>query len=356
MSDYICSKYSTLEIFPTELFIELFSFIKPIDLYIGFLNLNSRINTILHSISIHIHIVNNEYYEQHKDSMNYFANQIIYLAIDCHWSYLSNNISLRSYPNLRSLHLPMASHNQCQEIQPKYLPFLTNLTIHDIAFKSILFSLNKFSNLLTCHVLRVYSSIIYRIESNQFCLTLQSLHLYFCTIHDLFDILQFIPNLNYLEVILASMNETVPYLDIKHKNLSHLKVKLRQLDPDLEVLLESMPNLSRLEFLWNDYYHWDVGKNFDFEKFADILDKHSNSLKHIDINLRLFKLDCNIDIIRCLNPQWFSLLSIQRILSDGSMFISTKRLAVNTEENMIKNLLQSTYMIQRNKRIDQTKT
>ncbi len=119
----------------------------------------------------------------------------------------------------------------------------------------------------------------------------------------------------------------------------------------------SMPNLSRLEFLWNGYQQpWGVTGKFDFEKFACILDKNSNSLKRVDINLRLFECDYDIETIRCLNPQWFSLLSIERILDDDSVFITTKRLSSNTKEIMIMNLLQSTYMTQRNKRVSRAKS
>lgn len=37
-----------------EIFIELFSYIKPVDLYTDFVNLNSRIDVILHDIQINI--------------------------------------------------------------------------------------------------------------------------------------------------------------------------------------------------------------------------------------------------------------------------------------------------------------
>jgi len=357
MSDHIHHEKSTLELFPDELFLELFSFIKPIDLYYSFSGLNSRLNNILHDIDIYIHIINNDQCEQYKNCMDFFASQIIYLAIDCHWTCLSYEINLRPFINLQSLHLPMPSEEQCRDIRPQYFSHLTHLTINNNTFKLILFSLKSFPNLISCHVQRVYSSIIYRIEPVQLCLTLQSLHLYFCSINDLFDILQFVPNLKYLEIGSTSINESLPCSEIKHKHLAHLKVKLLQLEPYLEILLMSMPNLSRLEFLWNGYQQpWGVTGKFDFEKFACILDKNSNSLKRVDINLRLFECDYDIETIRCLNPQWFSLLSIERILDDDSVFITTKRLSSNTKEIMIMNLLQSTYMTQRNKRVSRAKS
>ncbi|CAF2668395.1 unnamed protein product [Rotaria sp. Silwood2] len=357
MCDYISHEISTLELFPDELFLELFSFINPIDLCRGFMNLNLRLNNILNDIHMCIHIINDDRREDYQECLNHFAYQIIYLAIDCHWSCLSYNISLQPFVNLRSLYLPMPTDEQCLEITSNCLPFLTNLTINDNTFKSIVFYSNLCPHLVTLCVPRIYSSISNQVQSMQLCLTLHSLYLGFCTIIDVFNILPYLPNLNYLDIVLLPNNKTIHQSGVNYDNISHLKVKLRKLDPDLEILLKSMSNLHRLEFLWNDVTGmWYSGINsFNFEKFSDILERNSISLKRIDIDIHVSKCDYDIDYIRHLNLQWFSSLTKIQIKNNGSFFITTKKLSTDEEEKMITTLLQSTYMTQRNARIHRVK-
>jgi hypothetical protein len=152
MNDSISQDVSRLELFPDEIFLELLSFIRPIDLYHAFVNLNSRLNYIINDIDICIHIINNKECKNYQSCINYFVHQIIYLAIDLHWSCLSYNLHLQSFVNLRSLHLPMPNAKQCLEITPDNLPFLTNLTINNKSFRSLLFGSNSFPHLLTCSI------------------------------------------------------------------------------------------------------------------------------------------------------------------------------------------------------------
>ncbi|CAF1371808.1 unnamed protein product [Adineta steineri] len=342
---------SFLELFPDELFLELFSFIKPIDLYRGFVNLNQRINNILNDTHLCMHIINDVEHEVDQACMIYFARQIIYLAIDCHFSTLSYDISLRSFVNLRSLHLPLPSVNQCLEITPNNLPYLTNLTINDKIFKSILCNLDPFPYLSTCCIPRVYPRNFSLMEPSQLCLTIRSLNLCSCSINHLLDILAYLPNLNYLEIVVLPNKEIIRQCDIKHNNISHLKVKLRKLDPDLEILLKSMPNIHRLEFLWHQAHQDYHGrKSFNFKRFSDILEKNPGSLKRIDIDIHVSKYDYDIDSIHNLNLQWFSSLNKLLIFSDDSVLITTQRLSSNPQEKLITDLLQSSYMTERNAR------
>ncbi len=356
MSNSIRQNLSTLEVFPDELFLELFSFIKPIDLFRGFVNLNSRLNRILNDTHICIDIINDDENEDYQLCLNHFSHQLIYLAIDCHWSCLSYNISLQSFINLRSLHLPMATTKQCFEITPMNFPFLTNLTIHDNAFKSILLSRYSFPNLVTCCIPHVYRPVSNPIAPMESCLTLHSLQLGSYSIVNLFNILPYLPNLNSLEITLQSNNRPIHQSYIKQNKISHLKVKLRKLDPDLDILLKSMANLRRLEFLWNEIYQpFNERKKFDFKKFSDILDENSGSLKRIDIDIHVSKCDYDMDSIHHLNLQWFSSLSKIEISNDRSFFITTRNLSSNANEKMITTLLQSTYITRRNARFNRVK-
>ncbi|UJR16951.1 hypothetical protein I4U23_003849 [Adineta vaga] len=355
MNNSMFERRLTLEIFPDELFLELFSFIQPIDLYRGFINLNSRINHILNDTYICIHIINDDNSHDSQACLNYFAHQIIYLSIDCHPSCLSYEISLLSFPNLRSLHLPLPTDQQCDEITPINLPFLTKLTIHNNAFKSVLFDKNSFPYLIACCIPQIYSSISNKMQS---CLTLQSLHIGSCSIVQLFQILPYVPNLIYLETILQVNSRNIyPQSYIKHEKLSHFKVKLRKLRPDLEIILRSMPNLSRLEFLWNEpNQSYGERKSFDFDFFSSILNYNVGStLKHIDIDIRVSKCDEDIEQIRRINLRWFSLLSKIVIRLGDTFFLTTRKLSTDAENELITTLLQSTYIMQRNARFNRIK-
>ncbi|CAF4130539.1 unnamed protein product [Adineta steineri] len=349
MSNLTRRNKSKLELLPDEIFLELFSYMKPIDLYHGFLNLNSRLNNILNDTYIYIHIINDNEHKNDQLCINYFARQIIYLAIDCHWTCLSYPINLRFLTNLRSLHIPMPSDEQCLDITPTNLPYLTNLTINDNVFKSILFNTNSFPHLSTCCIPRIYSSMLNTMKSNQLCITLHSLQLSSCLIHDLYDILPYLPNLNYLEIVLQSNNRNIQQDYIKHNKISHLKIKLRKLEPDFEILLKSMSNLRRIEFLWNNSYQWyNERKNFNFNRFSDIINENSKLLQRLDIDIHVSKCDYVIDTIHHINLQWFSSLSIIEIYNDRSFFITTKKISLNPEDKLITTILQSTYMAQRN--------
>ena len=50
---------SQIEIFPDELFLELFSYIHPKDLFYSWNGLNRRINAILRSVSISLDFIEN---------------------------------------------------------------------------------------------------------------------------------------------------------------------------------------------------------------------------------------------------------------------------------------------------------
>jgi hypothetical protein len=194
------------------------------------------------------------------------------------------------------------------------------------------------------------------IEPLKLCLTLHSLNLGPCVINNLFDILSYLPNLNYLEIILLSNGETIDQSSIKHNKISHLKVKLRNLDPDLQILLKSMTNLSRLEFLWNGVYQrYSLQNDFDFKTFSDILENHSASLKRIDIDIHVSKCYYDINSIHLLNLQWFSSLSKIEIFNDPSILITTKKFSSNSEKEKITTLLQSIYMTQSNARFHRIK-
>ncbi|CAF1198098.1 unnamed protein product [Adineta ricciae] len=354
--NYLTSaRHSTLEIFPDELFLELFSFIQPVDLYRAFRHLNQRLTRILHDIYICMHITSDDDDELQHECLNYFSRQIIYLAVDCHPTRLLYEIDLRPFNNLRSLHLPLPTDEQCSQITPQNFPFLTQLTIHNNAYRSIVFGSNSFPYLIACCIPQIYPDYERTMRP---CVTLRSLQLGSCSLQYLLRILPHAPNLTYLDVCLQSSEAQITETDWKHEKLSHLKIKIRKLVPDFEIILKTVPNLSRLEFLWNescvDRYS---RKSFDFTLFSSLLRASLSPLfKHLDIDIHVPKCDENIGDIHEINPAWFSRLSKINIIShDYSVFLTTRKLVTNADNALTTILLQSTYITRRNARFNRIK-
>jgi hypothetical protein len=70
---------SHLEIFPDELFLELFSYISPRDLYYSWNGLNRRINGILRSVRISFDLIDN--IDENYRILKYFSRQIVYIHL-----------------------------------------------------------------------------------------------------------------------------------------------------------------------------------------------------------------------------------------------------------------------------------
>ena len=114
---------SQLEIFPDELFLDLFSYISPIDLYYVWHGLNRRISAIIRSIRISFDLIENS--NETIRSLDYFSKQIVFLRS----SVSDKSIDFRKFPNLCSLVIDTKlTRKQLYSIQPSYLPLLKRLT------------------------------------------------------------------------------------------------------------------------------------------------------------------------------------------------------------------------------------
>jgi hypothetical protein len=121
------SEPSQLEIFPDELFLDLFSYIPPRELYHIWFGLNHRINAILRSVRISFDLVENTQ-EIHR-ILKYFSQQIVYI----HLRLPSNSIDFQQFPNLRSLIIDTKlTAKQIDSIHPIILPDLRRLTFNEV--------------------------------------------------------------------------------------------------------------------------------------------------------------------------------------------------------------------------------
>ncbi|CAF4488946.1 unnamed protein product, partial [Rotaria sp. Silwood2] len=149
MSDYTTQHRSTLEIFPDELFFEIFEYIPLNNLYRAFFGLNKRINIILQNLP-------NLFAEwtTHNDDkiIDIFSSCINRLVI---WR--GGYLNLSRFTKLHSLKLALPTIEQCNEIQPslilEHLHIESSVNSRTITEQlSNLFLINSFPRLRSCRI------------------------------------------------------------------------------------------------------------------------------------------------------------------------------------------------------------
>ena len=115
---------ASLEQLPTEIFLQIFTFLPLQELVAAFSGLNSNIDSIIKSIININHLI------KYDDAnaihlLHLFANQIVRLVV-IH----SDTISFTLLINLRSLILKHGTAAQFNNIRPKYFPLLEILHIY----------------------------------------------------------------------------------------------------------------------------------------------------------------------------------------------------------------------------------
>ncbi|CAF1069727.1 unnamed protein product [Rotaria sordida] len=240
MSDNIIQHRSTLEIFPDELFYELFEYIPLNDLYRIFFGLNKRINIILKNLS-------NLFAEwtTHNDDkiIDIFSTSISRLVI---WR--GGYLNLNRFIKLRSLKLALPTIEQCNEIQSSLI--LEHLHIESTINKrkiseqlSLLFLTNSFPRLRTCQIDEIqFDKNIFHIKP-----TLLSLITY---TQNPGRLLSLCSNLKYLRLNLKDNINEFSSFDI-HLNLRYLQIGIYSIEINLstiETILSLTPNLIRFKF------------------------------------------------------------------------------------------------------------
>jgi hypothetical protein len=111
---------SCIEILPDELWFEVFVYTSSNDLYFAWRNLNSRINAIIRSIPIRIHITSKSNDHIHiKNMLRNFPLQILHVKderVGTTSSLLSESVDLLSLVNIRSLYLAKCSQEQLKQL------------------------------------------------------------------------------------------------------------------------------------------------------------------------------------------------------------------------------------------------
>jgi len=266
---------SSIEDLPDEIFLDIFSYLSSIDLFLSFSYLNNRFNSILcdQSLQLGIQITNNN-----LTKINYFSDYFTHIYI------CNDQINIRQFNNLRSLTLGPSPRptdellNQLVDQPLKYFPYLTQLTVYQplstwysppsIRLWTQLFT-NKFSSQLKrCSL----PGRIFAIPTTYFyCYSLRGLSIGGCSLRDLPALLSALPNLKYLSTDVWGISDIFNISSYQHLNLSHLRIQFNQQTIVLEeirCLLSYVPYLKiftiegiRKHEIFNIEYWYEVLNN-----------------------------------------------------------------------------------------------
>jgi len=277
MSDYYFQHHSTLEMFPDELFFELFEYIPINDLYRTFFGLNKRINHILKNLS-------NLFAEWTTNSddriIDIFSSCISRLVI---WR--GGYLNLNRFNKLRSLKLALPTIEQCNEIQVsstlEHLHIESSINSNTITDQlSILLLTNAFPRLRTCRI-------------DEITLDKENFH-QIPTLYSLITrtqypgrLLSLCPMLIHLRLNLKeNINEN--FLLNQHLNLRHLEFGIYSTEINLstiETILSLTPNLIR--FTLDGPCNPPVENKIDIYSLGPVITRHLSKLRFIRISLPL---------------------------------------------------------------------
>ncbi|CAF2092994.1 unnamed protein product [Rotaria magnacalcarata] len=289
-------RISQLEIFPDELFLHLFSYIPPIDIYYAWHDLNCRISAIIRSIRISFDLIENS--NENIRALDYFSKQIVFLR-----SSVSNEtLDFRNFPNLCSLIIDTKlTKEQLDSIQSSYLPHLKRLSFSkwskdEEILNEIIFNRHS-SNEQNTPWLKVYH--LPRLPSYFYTNISQLSHIQTMifdrvTPYDINLILHLQPTLCRLKVtVIRWMSEDILLTlslnnkNFQHQSLIHLHATMNtcnKLD-DLYLLLSYLP------FLRSLYIACDNLTITDFEQLACAIMTHMPRLNSFNCSFKQTRIE-----------------------------------------------------------------
>jgi hypothetical protein len=277
MSDHYLPPHSTLEIFPDELFFEIFEYIPINDLYRAFSGLNQRLNHILKNLSN----LFAEWTTNFDDRIiNRFSSCISRLVV---WR--GGYLNLNRFTKLRSLKLALPSIEQCNEIQAsltlEHLHIESSINSNTITHQlSILFLTNAFPRLRTCRIDEI------KFEKENFG-QIPTLYSLITRTQYPGRLLTLCPMLIRLRL---NLKENIPeqFSLNQHFNLRHLELGIYSTEINLstiEIILSLTPNLIRL--IVDGPCNPPAQNKIDISSLAPVFIRHLTKLRFIRISLPL---------------------------------------------------------------------
>jgi hypothetical protein len=317
-------KSTRLEDLSDELFLDIFSFIRPKDLLQGWCNLNYHINAILRSVPISIEIKNNDDFNDSLPSLQYFCSQIIYLKDD---RFLPDTqIDIRSLINIRSLHLIQCSNEQYKHIHPDNHPRLTrffSLSVPWSFYERILFGQTRFSRLMSIGYPRGASILLLNV-SHSVNTTIRHLHLHSASNEMVCKFLEYLPNITSLTIDYFYSNSSSSTTLFTNSYVRHLTIlHILSSQSHFEQLLCSLgfANLTYLRVAFG---------TCDFEQLANLFIKLS-CLRQFYLRVDTYPADLDLTSIRLMNP-WFLSLNYEYIIDKSK---SKRILSINTTSKQL---------------------
>ena len=273
---------SAFELLPDEILLDIFQYITVIDLFNGFVNLNSRLNCTLHDVRIAVHIRSTEDRNKNLEmALRYFASQIIYIYV-----YRYPSLDLRHFPHLRSLIIHLPTADQLASICAPFMSRLTRLRLGTIkqhyqplVFAS-LFSKRQFTMLRFCNFFELDSDNIF--ASSKPCLTIRTLMITHCKVNDFIKLLPLLPNLHRFQVFISTVlpstfNNPIAY---HHEKLVDLDIHLPRSISQLALIdhfLSFVPNVQRCTV---HLYNLETFAEYTYLQY--ILTYRLNRLRHLN--------------------------------------------------------------------------
>lgn len=223
-----------------------------------FLPLNRRIRRIVESKDIRIRFKNSSAISQFETLLE----RIKHLSID----FLSQNVKLSSFPNLKSLHLNNATDEQLEFLHQNSFRPLNHLVIvvcrPEHRLEQLLFDSTTKHSLKKCW----FPNFNLQGENDRPSTSLTSLRLNFCDVSMWSQLISLLPNLIRFQTSIVSLSfASLSEID-KHHRLSRLKLIVRKYVTlkELQFILDSSPalRLLTLNFFRKDFKFKDLAKMF----------------------------------------------------------------------------------------------
>ncbi|UJR20149.1 hypothetical protein I4U23_023281 [Adineta vaga] len=297
----------SVEDLPDELFLYIFTFLQPKDLFNGWYNLNYRINTIVCSTHIHITIKDNDDFNGFLPYFKHFSSQITHLKDERFFP--NPKIDLCSLPNIQFLYLTQCSNEQLQNIHPNNQSYLTHCFLLSATwqfYERILFGQPRFPHLMSIGCPRSGSIYLLNVThaTNKI---IRRLHLQSASPEILYKFIEYLPCITSLIInYFYENNSSSPTLFTNSK--IHRLTIVHPLSSQLcfDQLLSSVgfPELIYLRITFG---------MCDFQELACILTKFSR-LKHFILQVNTFTPDFNLNATRLISS-WFTSLNYKRFVN-----------------------------------------
>ena len=293
---------SQLEIFPNELFLELFSYIPPRELHRTWSCLNRRFLEIFRAVQMSVVLLEN--HDDHLRILNDFSLQIIFI----HLRVPVPGLDFRKFPNLRSLMIDAKlTDDQLDSIHRDFLPSLRRLVLteqgkNDRSFDELIFQQMRSSSWIKVYQIPSISRyFIYQPTQYSHIQTMIFDRLTLCDVH---FILLALPTLRRLKVTIVpslgdeNLSRIFPSNpNYQHRSLIDLHCKINTHNK-LDVLYPLLSHLPSLRFLSI------IGDSLlinDFEQLALQLHTHLSQLERLNCSFKQTWIE-NIERLHCMSP------------------------------------------------------